>query len=285
MALEKVSTILADGRKRGYGVAAFNCHNFESIKYVIDAAQEEQVAVIVQMYPGVRTHMPISTFAATCRDLAAKVKVPVGLHLDHCSDFDLIMYSIKNGFQSIIVDAAKYDYAYNAQLTKDVVRAAHPMGIDVEAELGFVGSGANASDYTDPAKYTKPEEAVRFVEETGIDSLAVAVGNGHGAYTVPPQLDFPLIQKLTSMIKVPLVMHGCSGIPDEQLSESAIAGMVKFNIGTAYRNAFYYAEEKQMATDSFNKNIIPMLAACKADVIEFLRHNIRVLNPNNVKAF
>ena len=167
MALEKVSTILKTADKAGYGVAAFNCHNYESIATVINTAEELKMPVIVMMYPTVYRHIPVSTFAAITKDLARKVKVPVGLHLDHSHDFDFIMAAIHEGLPVGHRRRVELPYAENAGLTRQVVKAAHPMGVDVEAEIGFVGSGANAADYVDSSKYTDPAEALRFAEETG----------------------------------------------------------------------------------------------------------------------
>ncbi|MGI6200500.1 MAG: class II fructose-bisphosphate aldolase [Christensenellales bacterium] len=282
MALEKVSTILKTADKAGYGVAAFNCHNYESIATVINTAEELKMPVIVMMYPTVYRHIPVSTFAAITKDLARKVKVPVGLHLDHSHDFDFIMAAIHEGFQSVIVDASSFPYAENAGLTRQVVKAAHPMGVDVEAEIGFVGSGANAADYVDSSKYTDPAEALRFAEETGVDSLAVAIGNGHGHYAVEPHLDIERLQAIDELVPVPLVLHGGSGIPDDQVAASVAHGMVKFNFGTNYGGSIFAAQERYMADPQAKKNSMGLLAAGQAGGKEFVAGRINLLNPKGV---
>ncbi len=282
MSYEKVSTILKDGDARRYGVAAFNCHNFESINTVIRGAEEQRMPVIVMLYPSVRQHIPMSTFAAITIDLAKRAKVPVGLHLDHCNDFDLMMQAIRDGFTSLIVDASMLPYEENVRLTREVVKVARPMGIDVEAEIGFVGRGENAADYVDSSKYTTPELAKKFEEDTELTSMAVAIGNGHGHYAVEPKLDIARLAEIDKVVEAPLVLHGGSGIPDDQLVDSVQNGMVKFNFGTNFGGAITAGMVDFVNSKPQRLHAMGIIAAGDRAGLEFVKDRIRVLNPNNV---
>ena len=261
MPLEKVGEMLREAKKENRCVAAFNCHNYESIKTVINAGEKLASPVIVMFYPSFISHIPMTTFAEITKDLAKKSKYPVGLHLDHCDDFEFIMESVRVGFQSVIVDASRHEYQINADMTRRVVKAVHPLGVDVEAELGHVGTGSVASDYTDTGKYTDPEAAKRFVEETGVDCLAVAIGNAHGHYTVDPRLDIDCLKAINKLAGVPLVLHGGSGIPDDQLKEAVKNGMAKTNFGTDFGKAILNAESEYVNSADNRKNIFGILKA------------------------
>lgn len=285
MGLERVGDIMRDGCERGYGVAAFNCFNFESIRYAIDTAEEEQMPVIIMLYPGMRSHIALSTFSAITRDLAAKARVPVGLHLDHCDNYELLLESIHAGFPSVIIDASKFDYDTNVRMTQEVVRAAHAMDCEVEAELGHVGSAATVEDYLDKSKYTDPEQAARFVEETGVDYLAVAIGNAHGKYVVEPQIDVERVCRLRELLSIPMVMHGGSGIPDEQLAPCVRQGVSKYNFGTNYQLAFYDATREVLPKETRFPGGLWIQREIAPAVKDFIRGRIQALNPDNKKIF
>ena len=285
MGFEKVGDILRDARKNGYGVCAYNCYHFESIKYAIDVAEEESLPVIIMLYPGMASFIPVSTFAAITLDLAKKARVPVGLHLDHSEDFEMMVYAMQCGFPSIICDASKYPYEKNVAMTRDIMRVARAVGAEVEAELGHVGSGAKVEDYQDPSKYTDPDEAARFVADTEIDYLAVAIGNSHGQYAQEPKLDISLLERIADKVSIPLVMHGGSGIPDDQLAKTVKRGMVKFNIGTYYMRSFFDAAAEHTQTEAGKKARSGLWLGEKSEpgVKEFLRGRFRALNPDGKK--
>ncbi|MCL2099884.1 MAG: class II fructose-bisphosphate aldolase [Oscillospiraceae bacterium] len=277
MPFAKVGDILREAKKENRCVAAFNCFNYESIKTFINAGEKLESPVIVMLYPGMTSHIPISTFAAITKDLAAKSTQPVGLHLDHCDDFDFIMEAVKSGIQSVLIDGSRQDYQANAEMTRRVVSALRPLGADVEAELGHVGGGGNASDYTDSSKYTDPEEAKRFIEYTGADFLAVAAGNAHGHYAVPPKLDFERLKEINNAVDVPLVLHGGSGIPDDQIKEALKYGVAKTNFGTDYLKNFYNAKAGYINSDDPRKNIFGLLKAGEDGGMNFAENRILAL--------
>ena len=283
MPLERTSTILKDGEKNGYGVAAFNIFNYETIAWAIQAAEEERIPVIIQFYPGFDRYMPMEVVTAVTKELAAKASIPVGLHLDHSNKYEDAIKGAESGFSSIMIDGSTLSFEENAELTKRVVDTAHKMGVEVEAELGHVGSGNNLDDFTNTSLFTDPDDAARFIEITGADSLAVAVGNGHGPYVATPSLDFDRIQKIHESIPVPLVMHGGSDIPDDQLKRSIECGMSKFNIATEYNRSFYNAMKKCMEEDQTQGNIFRCLAQAEKEVKEFIKAKLRVLNPKSYR--
>ena len=280
MPLAKVSDMLREARKEKRCVAAFNCSNFETIKTVINAGEKLGSPVIVMLYPTMRSHIPMTTFAAITKDLAEKSAQPVGLHFDHCDDFDLIMEAVRAGFQSVIVDASRHEFQMNADITRRVAEAAHPLGVDVEAEIGFVGAGNVESDYTDAAKYTEPEEAEKFAEYTGVDSLAVAIGNAHGHYMVEPKLDIDCLRAINELVSLPLVLHGGSGIPDAQIKEAIKNGVAKANFGTDYLKAAYNGHSEYILSKDERKNIFGMLKAGEDGGASFAENRILALQNN-----
>ena len=277
MPLVKVGEMLREAKKEQRCVAAFNCHNYEAIKCVIDAGAALRAPVIVMLYPTVISHIPLSTFALITKDLAEKSRYPVGLHLDHSCDPDFILEAVKAGFQSVIVDASRFDYETNVRLTRQVVEAVRPLGADIEAEIGFVGAAGSAEDYTDAAKYTDPQEAKRFMEDTQVDTLAIAIGNAHGHYVVEPRLDISVLKEINRLVDVPLVLHGGSGIPDSQLKDAVKNGIAKANYGTDFGRYIFAAQEAYMYGDGEGKHAFGLLKAGEDGGREYAEGRIRVL--------
>ncbi|MDI9242956.1 class II fructose-bisphosphate aldolase [Fusibacillus kribbianus] len=236
MALEKVSSILKMADEANTSAIAFNCNDYTMAYSVAAVAEELNKPVIIMLYPAdsfQKNCCNISGFAATVRELADKVKVPIGLHLDHCSDFDYILNAIKCGFSSVMYDGSMLPVEENIRLTRRVVDAAHALGADVEAELGHVGFAAQ-SDQHNLDLYTRPEVAAKFCEETKVDSVAVAIGSAHGVYLETPKLDLERLDEINAATDTPLVLHGGSGIPNDQLEQAFRRGINKFNVGTEY---------------------------------------------------
>lgn len=280
MALVKVKDILIHATEHKYGVAAINTINVETIKYAIFAAEQEKVPLIIQFYPGLCDYVALKYIAYTACDMAKKVSVPIGVHLDHSNTYEIALSGIRDGFPSVMIDGSSLKYDENITLTKDVVRVAKVFGIDVEAELGHVGSGSSVDDITNSQHYTNVDQAVQFVEKTGCDSLAVAVGNAHGTYVETPNLDFRRISELRSALNIPLVLHGCSDIPREQIQEAVNLGMSKFNIATEYFRALYRSMESTITAGKMKDDGVSLLQSNKDDMIRFVVDKIRLLNPN-----
>ena len=279
MPLVKTKSVLAHATENKYGVIAANTFNFETVKWAVKAAELEKMPIIVQFYPGFNSFIPQEFIADMAITLAQDATVPVAVHLDHSVNYDIAVSGIKDGFPSIMVDGSALPYDQNVALTAAVVRAAHIFDVDVEAELGHVGSGNNIDDITNSDHFTDPNQARDFVWETGCDALAVAVGNAHGAYVQTPKLDFARIKAIREAVEVPLVLHGSSDIPDEQIQEAVNLGISKFNLATEYFRAYYNALDAIMARTK-RKDAYSLVNSLEEPIVEFMRGKIRLLNPN-----
>ena len=242
MAIEKVRTILHMADEAKTSVLAFNCTDYNTIRSVVEVAEELQKPVICMLYPEhaiVKHWTTPSIFAHTVREVAKNVKVPVGIHLDHCTDFDYIVSAIHDGFDSVMYDGSMLPVEENVQNTRALVRVARALGADVEAELGRVGFADNMKDQSDLDLYTKPEVAAKFCDESCCSSVAVAIGSAHGFYKETPKLDLNRLDAINQATAVPLVLHGGSGIPEEQLDIAFTRGINKFNVGTEFFYLYY----------------------------------------------
>ncbi|NLC53569.1 MAG: class II fructose-bisphosphate aldolase [Firmicutes bacterium] len=214
-------------------ICGFDFVNLETVKAIMAGAEELGTPVILMVTEGGVKYAGLDYIAALGKVAAEKGKVPVALHLDHCTDFDLIIQAIKAGFTSVMIDASHLPFAENLKLTKEVVRVAHAAGVSVEAELGRIGGKEdNIQVKTAEAFMTDPEEAVEFVTATKVDCLAVAVGPSHGIYKGEPNLNLALLKRLKSVLDIPLVLHGGSGLPDAVVKEVVAIGVRKFNVWT-----------------------------------------------------
>ena len=224
--------ILEDAHRNNYGVGAFNVNNMEIVQAIIEAAEETNSPVILQASQGGIKYAGIEYIAALGKVAAEKAKVPVALHLDHGTDFNQIMLCIRHGFTSVMIDGSRFELEDNINITKKVVEVAHAVGVSVEAELGKIGGTEDHISVSEAeATFTDPDEAVRFVEETNVDSLAIAVGTAHGVYKGEPKLDFDRIKIIKERVNIPLVLHGSSGVPSE-----AIKGCIPWNKQDKYRH-------------------------------------------------
>jgi ketose-bisphosphate aldolase len=279
MPLYKTKTLLTHATENKYGVLAANTFNFETIKWTVKAAEQENMPVIIQFYPGFNGFISQKFIADMAITMAREASVPVAVHLDHSVNYEIAVSGIKDGYPSIMVDGSSLVYEENVALTAAVVRAARVFDVDVEAELGHVGSGSNISDMTNSDLFTDPEQARDFVAKTGCDALAVAVGNAHGAYAQTPKLDFLRIKAIRKTVDIPLVLHGSSGIPNEQMQEAVVEGISKFNLATEYFKEYFGALEFAIPAAK-NKDAYNLVKNLEEPMVEFLRSKIRLLNPN-----
>lgn len=234
MALEKVRDILTEAQKNHTAVIAFDACSYNMIYACIMGAQKALKPVIVMLYPTMRNLYSFGAFAAAVKDIAKTVSVPVGLHLDHCSDKNVIIEAVRDGFTSVMADGSAMPLEENIAFTKAVVDIAKIFDVDVEGEIGHVGQTDGGFDYQNKDLFTRPDEAAMFIEQTGVTSAAVAFGSCHGLYKSKPELDFDRLSEIRNMTSAPLVLHGGSGIPEEQLEKAFLMGINKFNIGTEF---------------------------------------------------
>lgn len=274
MPLVKVSEILKEADKGGYAVTAFDTFNYETINWVIETAKDLKTSTIIMIYPEMTKYIPVDTFAQIVKTLAAKSEYPVGLMLDHGDSYELAMKCLKAGFTSIMVDFSSYEFEENVRRTGEVVKAAHAMGVDVEAELGHVGNAENLEDYADDSGYTSPELAKKFVEQTECDVLAIAFGSAHGNYVREPKLDMERLDAIRKEVSIPLVLHGGTGIPDAQIQEAVRRGIRKLNVGTGYDQTIFFAMQKNMKEGIGDPYIFSALADAEPAAREFLKGKI-----------
>ena len=234
--------ILQDAHKNNYAVGAFNVNNMEIIQAIIEAAEETRSPVIIQASQGGLKYAGVEYIGALAKIAAEKASVPVAIHLDHGTDFDQVMLCIRNGFSSIMIDGSKHAFEDNIAVTNKVMDVCRPIGVSVEAELGKIGGTEDdiTVDEKD-ATFTDPKEAKEFVDRTGVDSLAIAVGTAHGVYKGTPDLDFERIKTIKELLNIPLVLHGSSGVLDEDITKAVSLGINKINIDTDLRVAFSHA--------------------------------------------
>ncbi len=230
MALAKLSDLLEDAQKNRYSVGMFVMFNLEMLHGLISAAKETNSPIIIAYGEMAEEQTSIRHFSKTVLSMIEEAKVPIGLHWDHASSLEVAQLAVDSGFTSVMIDASAHPINKNIEITRSVVDLCKPLGITVEGELGCVGQGA---DYDpDDYHYTNPDEAKFFVEQTQIDALAVAIGNSHGVYPCKPKINFDVLEQIRSNVDVPLVLHGASGIPKEDIKKSIECGITKINIFT-----------------------------------------------------
>ncbi|WP_297132882.1 class II fructose-1,6-bisphosphate aldolase [Terrisporobacter sp.] len=237
MSLVTTKQMLLDAQANGYAVGAFNVENMEMVMAVVGAAEEQKSPVIMQTTPSTVKYADFDYFYANVKVAAEKASVPVAIHLDHGNSFDLAMKAYRTGYTSIMIDGSHGSFEDNIALTKSVVEVCKNGNVPVEAELGKVGGKEDDLDGGDGG-YTDPNEAKEFVEKTGVDSLAVAIGTAHGVYKGEPKLDLNRLSKIRELVDVPLVLHGTSGVSDEVVTECVNRGICKVNYATDLRIAF-----------------------------------------------
>ena len=238
MPLVTTNEMLKKAQEGHYAVGAFNVENMEMVMAVIKAAEEMNAPVIMQTTPSTVKYAGLDYYLANVRTAAERSKVPVAMHLDHGSSFELAMQALRTGYTSIMIDGSHESFEDNIALTSRVAAACAPSGISVEAELGKVGGKEDDLDGGDENPYTDPQQAKEFAERTGVTSLAVAIGTAHGIYKGTPKLDLDRLSEIREVVSVPLVLHGASGVPDDAVRESIRRGICKVNFATELRIAF-----------------------------------------------
>lgn len=237
MAFVTTKDMLLDAQAKGYAVGAFNVENMEMVLAVIKAAEELNSPAILQTTPSTVKYAGLNMYYANVKAAAKAASVPIALHLDHGSSFELAMQAYRTGYTSIMIDGSQKDFEGNIAVSKAVAEACSSAGIPVEAELGKVGGKEDDLEADGPA-YTDPDDAVRFVKETGISSLAVAIGTAHGIYKGEPKLDMERLSEIKKVVSIPLVLHGASGVPDDAVRETIKRGICKVNFATELRIAY-----------------------------------------------
>lgn len=248
MTLARLTDLIDPAAERGTGVGAFNVFSIEHAEAHVAGAEKAGTPVVLQISQNaVKYHRALEPIALATLAIGRAASVPVVVHLDHADDDALVDQAIELGFGSVMYDASRLDYDANVTATAAVVRRCHQVGIDVEAELGEVGGkdGVHA-----PGARTEPADAAAFVAATGVDALAVAVGSSHAMTSRTAELDLALIGALREAVDVPLVLHGSSGVPDEEIVRAITAGITKVNIATHLNVVFTDVVRRLLTADS-----------------------------------
>ncbi len=246
--LVNMNDVLLPAKEKGYGVGFFNAVNVEMARAVIETAEELNAPVMVGTAEVLLPAMKMERVAEYLIPMAQKAKVPVCVHYDHGLTKERCKQAIELGFTSIMYDCSMDDYETNIARLKEMTDVCHALNITVEGELGHVGDNAGAGKLENPSDYfTDPDTALDFVRRTGVDSLAVAVGNAHGDYAFPPKLDFERIRRISEMTDLPLVLHGGSGLSNDDFKQAVSCGICKVNIFTDIDKAGKAGIEKGLA--------------------------------------
>jgi ketose-bisphosphate aldolase len=234
--LKKILTLASE---KNFAVGAFNVYNAESVQAVIESAEEEKSPVIMITGPLEIPLLGLKGFVDVCKVMTKKIKVPVCLHLDHSTDPDFVIKAIETGFPSVMIDASGQSFDRNVKTTKKIVDFAHRRGVTVEGEIGRIGK-VMLSKETDEnnSQSTDPQQALEFVKKTGVDALAINIGNAHGIYQKAPKLDFVRLHEIAELVKIPVVLHGGSSTPVPDLKKLILFGISKVNIATELHVAF-----------------------------------------------
>jgi fructose-bisphosphate aldolase class II len=296
--------LLNVAKAKGYAVGAFNINNLESLLAITEASGEESSPVIVAATPSTIRYAGLGYLTAMVKTAEKSISVPMALHLDHGRDVETVSKCIGMGFTSVMIDASHLDIEENVSLTRRVVGLAHPKSVSVEAELGRLAGVEESTVEEKEAILTSPDAAKEFVERTNVDVLAVAIGTSHGAYKfkAKPELDFERLEAIIKMVKVPLVLHGASGvpswivekakkygtelggaqgIPDEQIRKAISLGIAKINIDTDLRLAFVGAIREILVTSPKQFDPRKILGSAKEAMREVVRSKMRLFGSSS----
>ena len=273
--------ILEVANKFGFAVPAFNAGSGQLLEAVMQACEETESPVMIAIHPDELSFLTDS-FVDQVKYYANHSKVPVCIHLDHGASYEQVIHAIQLGFTSVMIDASHKSYEDNIAITKKVVEAAHAVGVSVEAELGTIGDTGNSIEGgVTEVIYTDPEVAQDFIEKTNVDSLAIAIGTAHGIYpkNMKPKLRLDILQEIEKLVEIPLVLHGGSSNPDEEISQSVKFGITKINISSDIKIVFANKlKEILAASDSEIREPNVMFPECMKETKKVAIDKIKLFN-------
>lgn len=264
-----------------YAIGAFNCNNMEIIQAIIAAAEAENSPVIIQASQGAIKYAGLDYIVGLVSTAARNTGIPVCLHLDHGTDFRQVVQCIAKGFSSVMFDGSKLPLEENIAITRKIVEIASAVGVSTEAEIGKIaGTEDEVNVHEKEAMLTDPADVKYFVEKTGVDSLAVAIGTAHGQYKSEPKLDFDRLAEIRSLVDIPIVMHGSSGVPEADVKKAISLGIRKVNIDTNIREAFVKGVREVLTKNPQEIDPRKILGPAKAAMTEIVREKIRIFGSN-----
>ena len=272
--------LLQSAQEAHYAVPAFNFYNLDGLFAVLEAAEEEQAPVIVEIYHAYYPFLHQRVICNAVQEALRAANTRAYLHLDHATERQVLESAIQDGFQSVMADGSALPLEENITFTRETVKMAKASGVFTEAEVGHITRIGTAEE--GQGSLAKVENCVRLVTETGADSLAAAVGTAHGMYKAPPKIDFRLIQEIKSAVQVPLVLHGGSGTPDEAIRGAIRCGIAKINVGTELKYAWSAAMKEGMLQGEQEPRILS--AHARERVKEVARQKIRLFGANGKNA-
>ena len=282
MSLISTKEILEKAQNEGYAVPAFNIHNLETIQVVLKAARDLKSPVILAATPSTVKYADENYLLAIMNKATELNDIPIAFHLDHHENVDDIKRIIKLGCKSVMIDASKHEFDENVSIVKDIVNFAHKYGTTVEAELGKLGGVEDNLEVDEKDAYlTNPNEALKFVKLTGVDSLAVAVGTAHGLYKCEPKLDFKRLEEIRRLVHVPLVLHGASGVSYGAVQEAIKNGICKVNIATELKIPFSNAIKKYFEENPNASDLRQYLVPAKNAMYDVVAEKIKMCKSEN----
>ena len=282
MALVNMKDLLKQAQKEKRGCGSFSVGNMEMIIGAVKAAEELDTPIIIQIAQSRLKHSPLSLMGPMMVEAARKSAVPVAVHLDHAQSLEVMKEALDYGFTSIMMDGSTSPFDDNIEMTKAAMALAARYGAAVEAELGLVGKSEDGTEDFG-IRCTNPSDAEIFCMETAVDALAIAIGNAHGNYPVAPKLKFDVLEQVHRKTKTPLVLHGGSGIADEDFQRAISEGILKVNIATASFNKLTEYSERYLKTDG-SHDFFALNEAMAEGVYENVKHHIKVFNMEDLKA-
>ncbi len=280
--LENMKNMLEKADNGKYAVPHFNINNLEWTRFILEECENLKTPVIIGVSEGAGRYMGgFKTVADMVKNLISylNITVPVALHLDHGSSYESCVDAIDSGFTSVMIDASKHSIEENIKITKQVVDYAHAKNVTVEAEVGAVGGEEDG--VADELAYAKVEDAVKLVQETGIDFLAPALGSVHGIYKGEPKLDFERMVKIHELVKLPLVLHGGSGIPDELIKKAISCGICKININTELQIAWSEGVRKFLNEDNKVYDPRKIIKSGENSMKEMIKEKVTLFGSDN----
>jgi fructose-bisphosphate aldolase class II len=282
MSFVTVKELMADAEANKYAVGAFNLNNMEIMQAVIQAGEEERSPVILQASQGGIKYAGISYIVAMARAAAEKATIPVALNLDHGTSFEQAVLCICAGFSSVMVDGSSRPFQANIELTRRVVEVAHIAGVSVEGELGRIGGTEDDISVSEKdALMTDPKDAVTFVQNTDVDLLAIAIGTAHGVYKGKPKLDFERLRIIKEKVDVPVVLHGASGISEDDIKAVVALGVRKINIDTELRLAFSNTVREILDKNSREIDPRKILGPARESMKDVVKQKMRLFGSSN----
>lgn len=277
--LYTMKDLLKVAKENQFAVPAFNICSYDMMKAIMEEVEKQNAPVILEIHPDEIAYLN-DEFVAAAKEYAHNSKVPVVIHMDHGGSVKDVMRAIRNGYTSVMIDASTQTFEDNMNLTKEVVKLAHDVNVSVEAELGTIGNNGSAEGGTANIIYTDPNQAEEFVKETGIDTLAVAIGTAHGLYPkdMTPKLNIDLLKELNQRIDIPFVLHGGSGNPDSEVSEAVKYGVAKVNLSSDLKSVFFEALRAILTNNPEMYEPGDVYPEANEKVKEVVKHKLGVLN-------